>query len=100
MENDIEINDKEELKKQMEKYIYDKGEYLEVKVLVGHGEDTPVAEFHGKNIDSEDIARCICSLKDIICKFVEECPEAIELASYMESTDYYNFFDKGEKDEE
>lgn len=99
MKDNIEVGDKNEFKKQMEQYIYDKGEYLEVKVLVGHGEDTPIAEFHGKNIDSEDIARCICSLKDIICQFVEECPEAIELASYMESTDYNVLFDKGEKDE-
>ena len=96
----MEIRDKEELKKQMEKYIYDKGEYLEVKVLVGHGEDTPIAEFHGKSIDSEDIARCICSLKDIIKTLAEKCPEAIELASYMESTDYDELFNKGEKDEE
>lgn len=100
MQDNIEVSDKEEFKRQMEQYIYNTGKYMEVKVLVGHGESTPIAEFHGKEVNSEDIARCICSLKDIICTLAEQCPESIELASYMTSTDYNTLFNKGEEDEE
>lgn len=96
MEENIKIENKEEFLKQKEQYIYNSNEYIELRILVGHGDTTPISELHGENVTSEDLARMLCAMRNQINNIINKCPEAFIMSNYMIEKNLNNIFEEGE----
>ncbi len=86
MSKDIEIEkiDKQELAKQMEDEIL-KGNYSELKILVGEGIKDPLCSFVNKNVTPKEVAIVYTSLGEIKRMIEEKYPLAVLFAKeYLE----------------
>lgn len=100
--DEVKIEDINEFNKQKEEYLKSLDGYIELKIIVGAGESSPVSEIHGKNIDNEDIARLIAAMFQQLQFLKKTSPEAFELSKIMERKIIREDInvDKGEEDED
>lgn len=100
--DEVKIEDIDEFNKQKEEYLKSLNGHIELKIVVGAGESSPISEIHGKNIDNEDIARLIAAMFQQLQFLKEASPEAFELSKLMKKRVIKEDInvDKGEEDEE
>lgn len=89
MSEKIEISDVKEFNKQRSEEIYKKGQYTELRILVGYEDTIPISELDIINVTSEDIARLICATKGQLEHIKKVCPEAFEVAECMSGEELY-----------
>lgn len=90
----MKVENKKEFEKQYKENIYNSGKYIECTVLVGSGEEVPVAHIEGGNITTEDLARLIISMKLQIKELTDRFPEVKDVMKNMQVIDFKDVYNK------